>query len=214
MNYLPNSVKIIDKHLDAYFDEDEVFVLHEKVSEILHCDIYVIKPNQEKGRNYFILLSCGMSAIRMKIPREFKKASSLAELVILLPSNWKMKYEGFKNENNYWPVRLLKELAKYPHFNNSWLAYGHTFSYSESEELSGNCKFQGAILLDSTILPKEFTEINRLFRKSIRIYSVIPLYKREIEYKIKHGTDALLNLFIRSNFSEIVDINRMPLIDL
>jgi len=62
-NDLPNSVEIIDEHLDKFFDSEEVLVLHEKESEVIHSDIYIVKAAED--RNYNLLLTCGMSALPM-----------------------------------------------------------------------------------------------------------------------------------------------------
>lgn len=62
----PNSVEIVDKHLDEFFDEDaDIVVFDEIESEIIHRDIYFIKATED--RPYHILLSCGMSALPMAV---------------------------------------------------------------------------------------------------------------------------------------------------
>lgn len=63
---VPNSVKIVDAHIEQFFKDDEIFVLDEKVSEIIHSDVYVVKPSDQ--RPYYILMTCGMSALPMTIP--------------------------------------------------------------------------------------------------------------------------------------------------
>lgn len=68
LNAIPDSVKIIEEHLDNFFDADEILVFHEKESEIFHSDIFVVKPIQD--RNFNLLLTCGLSALPMKVPKE------------------------------------------------------------------------------------------------------------------------------------------------
>jgi hypothetical protein len=199
---IPNSVEIIDSHLSKFFDDDEVFVLDEIVSEIIHSDIYVIKPS--KTRKYYILMTCGLSALPMKVPEEFD-AAKFIEIVMLLPSTWNMNFDEFDNENNYWPIRTLKELSKYPHLNGTWLGYGHTIG--NDEFYSTNNKFNAVVLLNSMTLSKDFMNVNAS-GKQVRIFSAFPIYKEELEFKQEYGTEALIDKFEEYKINEIVDIKR------
>lgn len=108
---IPNSVEIIDSHLDHFFDDNaDIVVLDEIESELIHRDIYFIKATED--RPFHILLSCGMSAIPMKIPEDIE-SSELAEVMILLTKEWNLDYESFSDELNYWPIRIMKELMLY-----------------------------------------------------------------------------------------------------
>lgn len=201
-NDIPNSVEIIDEHLEKFFDSDEILVLHEIESEIIHSDIYIIKPSED--RNYNLLLTCGMSALPMKVPPELDHLK-FAEITILLPKNWNLNYDDFADENNYWPIRALKQLSKYPHLNDTWLGYGHTVPLGDT--LNANHNFVSIILLESISLSEDFTYIETN-EKEIYFYAAIPIYKEELEYKLKHGTDKLLEIFEQYDIDEIIDINR------
>lgn len=201
-NDIPNSVEIIDDHLEKFFDSDEILVLHEIESEVIHSDIYIIKPSED--RNYNLLLTCGMSALPMKVPSELDYLK-FAEITILLPKNWNLNYDDFTNENNYWPIRALKQLSRYPHLNDTWLGYGHTIPLGYT--LNANHNFVSIILLESITLSEDFTYIETN-EKEIYLYAAIPIYKEELEYKLKHGTDKLLGLFEQYDIDEIIDINR------
>lgn len=201
-NDIPNSVEIIDEHLDSFFDSEEIQVLHENESEIIHCDIFIVKPAED--RNYNLLLSCGMSALPMKVPKELDHLK-FAEITMLLPTNWKLAYEDFADENNYWPIRALKQLSKYPHLNDTWFGYGHTIPLDDTNKVNHN--FDSIILLESITLSEEFIYIET-DEKDIFFYSAIPIYKEELEYKLEHGTDKLLELFQQCDIDEVVDINR------
>lgn len=207
-NKVPNNVKQVSRHLNQFFQDDEVSVLHEIVSETVHSDVYVVKPNAKKGRDFYLLLSCGMSALPMAVPKGFEKFR-YAELVMLLPPDWNMKYEELRDENNWWPVVLLMHLTKQPHLAETWLGFEHTFAYDLDQPFSSNNRFVGIILLDSITLPEKFMKIKGwLWQKSVNIYTVIPLYKEELIFTREHGTDALLDLFNANHISEIVDLNR------
>ena len=201
-NNIPDSVEIIHQHLEDFFPSEEILVLHEKESEVIHSDIFIVKPGED--RNYNLLLTCGLSALPMKVPGELDHLK-FAEITILLPANWKPEYKDLAEENNYWPVRALKQLSRYPHLNNTWLGYGHTIPLDHSRKVNHN--FDSIILLESITLSDDFTYIETE-EKEIYFYSAIPIYKEELEYKMEHGTGKLLSIFQQFGIDEIVDINR------
>ena len=82
--------------------------------------------------DYYTLVTMGMGAHRMNVPgalAEYKLER--AELAIALPRNWKLKHEDLKNERWYWPIRLLKTLARLPIASDTWLGFGHTMDNEE-----------------------------------------------------------------------------------
>ncbi len=201
-NNIPNSVEIIDQHLDNFFDSEEILVLHEKESKIIHSDIFIVKPDED--RNYNLLLTCGLSALPMKVPEELDQLK-FAEITMLLPIDWRLDYDDFAEENNYWPIRALKQLSKYPHLNETWFGYGHTIPLNNTHKADHN--FDSIILLKSITLSDDFIYIDT-DKKEIYFYSAIPIYKEELEYILEHDIDKLLSLFQQYDIDEIVDINR------
>ena len=199
---IPNSVEIIDEHLDKFFDSEEILVLHEKESEIVHTDIIIVKPG--KNRKFNLLMTCGLSSLPMNVPVEIDYLK-FAEITMLVPDNWKLNYEDFANEDNYWPIRILKQLSKYPHLNDTWFGYGHTIPLDDTHEV--NHSFDSVILLESIELSEDFTYINT-DKKEIYLYAAIPIYKEELEFQQEHGTDKLLELFEEFDIEEVIDINR------
>jgi hypothetical protein len=200
-----SSINLIGSHLSKYFSDDDIVVMHEIVSDSIHIDIYIVMPNKE--RDYYILVTSGMSSYPMKVP-DANKNECYLEIVTLLPSNWQLNSEAFKNEDNYWPIRKLKTLARYPHVNSTWFGYGHTITNgSQSESMSSNNSFVGIILLPSVTLPKEFMEIVT-DKKKVRLYSMIPLYKEEMNFKIKNGVESLVNKFVKFGVSDMIDVDR------
>lgn len=201
-NEVPNSVEIIDEHLQDFFYSEEILVLHEKESEIVHSDIYIVKPGED--RTYNLLLTCGLSALPMQTPQDLDYLQ-YAEITLLLPPDWKLEYEDFADENNYWPIRLLKQLTIYPHINNTWLGYGHTIPLEKTHKTNHN--FDSVILLESITLSNDFIYIETP-EKQIYFYAAIPIYKEELKYKLEYGVDELLKLLEQFDIDEIVDINR------
>ncbi len=203
---VPNSVEIVDKHLDDFFDEDASIVVFDEIeSEIIHRDIYFIQATE--SRPYHILLSCGMSALPMAVPKEIE-SSEFAEVMMLLPKEWDLEYESFSDERNYWPVRIMKELMMMPHPNKTWLGFGHTFVHEDDLELAEGIGFNSVMLAHSMELSDDFTQIELEDGNFIDIYTLIPLYKEELEFKKNNSTNDLLELFDKFGIEEIVKIGR------
>ena len=73
-----------------------------------------------------------MGAHRMNVPEELVEYKlERAELAIALPADWKLDQESMKDEKWYWPIRLLKSLARLPINCDSWLGHGHTVENRE-----------------------------------------------------------------------------------
>lgn len=204
----PNSVEVIDTHLEQFFEKDaDIVVFDEIESEIIHRDIYFIKATED--RPYHILLSCGMSALPMKVPEDIN-SSEFAEIVMLLPKEWNLNYESFDDERNYWPIRVMKELMMLPHPDKTWLGFGHTYEYEDDDddEFADGAGFNSVMLARSMELSSDFTQIELENDKTIDIYTVIPLYKEELEFKKRNNANALLERFDKFEIGEIIKVGR------
>lgn len=180
-------------------------VFHELVSELVHLDVYHVKPAGE--RQCHTLVTCGMSERPMKTPQGLKGLSH-AELLIHLPQNWPMKHEDWDDENNYWPVRWLKMLARLPHEYDTWLGHGHTVPNGDpAQPFADNTDFCCWLLLEPMLVPERFTPLKMKGRK-IHFYQAVPLYAEEMDFKLARGLEALLKRFDRINLSPILDVKR------
>ena len=83
-----------------------------------------------------------------------------------------------KNERWYWPIRLLKTLARLPIASDTWLGFGHTMD--NEENFAKDTKLCAAILTgpqdtedgsEVCILPSG---------EEVNFYQVIPLYRGRI----------------------------------
>ena len=187
--YTEEEMEAIEGHIQQYFGKFEN-VFHELSSPDIHVDICVVPPSEE--RDYYTLVTMGMGAHRMNVPKELAEYKlERAELAIALPGNWKLKREDLKNERWYWPIRLLKTLARLPIASDTWLGFGHTMD--NEEDFAKGTKLCAAMLTgpqdtedgsEVCILPSG---------EEVNFYQVIPLYREELEYKMEHDADALLD---------------------
>ena len=110
--YTQEEMEAVEEHIAAHFGPVEN-VFHELVSPDIHVDICVVEPSAE--RDYYTLVTMGMGAHRMKVPEELAEYKlERAELAIALPPDWKLDEESLKDERWYWPIGLLKVLARLP----------------------------------------------------------------------------------------------------
>ena len=187
--YTEEEMEAVEGHIQQYFGKFEN-VFHEIVSPDIHVDICMVPPTEE--RDYYTLVTMGMGAHRMNVPKELAEYKlERAELAIALPGNWKLKHEDLKNERWYWPIRLLKTLARLPIASDTWLGFGHTMD--NEDDFAKDTKLCAAMLTgpqdtedgsEVCILPSG---------EEVNFYQVIPLYREELEYKMEHDADALLD---------------------
>ena len=187
--YTEEEMEAVEGHIEQYFGKVEN-VFHELVSPDIHVDICMVPPTEE--RDYYTLVTMGMGAHRMNVPEELAEYKlELAELAIALPADWKLDQESMKDEKWYWPIRLLKSLARLPIASDTWLGFGHTMD--NEEDFAENTKLCAAILTGpqgtqdgSEVCPLPGGE-------EVNFYQVIPLYEDELDYKLEHDADALMN---------------------
>jgi hypothetical protein len=195
----------VTAHIQRYCGEIGM-VWHEVVSDLVHVDVHEVPPTPE--RPYYTLVTSGMSDRPMTVPSGAEKYR-YAELMLSLPAEWPISMEAFKEEDNYWPVRLLKILARFPHEYDTWLSFGHTLPNDDPPQpYAPNTKLCCALLLVPLLVDKEFWSLKVSEEKTIHFYSIVPLYREEMEFKVKHGTDPLLDKLGEHNVNELLDAKR------
>lgn len=199
--YSEAEIEKLESYIAETFGEFPT-VLHEIVSPDIHADIAVVPP--QGARDYITLVTMGMGAHRMNVPRALRAYRlERAELVICLPSGWRLDSE---DERDYWPVRWLKMLARMPIEQNTWLGYGHTAG--GGEPLADNTAFSALLLLDAFGSEKPYAPLTLPGGDIVRFYQLIPLYDEELQYKMAHNADALKSLFAQEDQSPIVRLHR------
>ena len=196
--YSEDEMSAIEQHIQSTFGAfDQVF--HELDSPDIHVDICVVPPSER--RNYYTLVTMGMGAHRMNVPKELAEYKlERAELAIALPPDWKLDKDSMQEERWYWPIGLLKVLARLPISNDTWLGFGHTMEkqspFAEDTELcaailTGPQDMDLDTCGEVCILPGG---------EEVNFYQVLPLYREEMEYKLKHDADALLERLAAVSF--------------
>ena len=194
--YTIEEMEAVEEHIRKYFGEIG-HVFHELVSPDIHVDICVVPPDRE--REYYTLVTMGMGARRMQVPEELAKYRlERAELAIALPPDWRLDEDSMKDERWYWPVRLLKVLARLPIQSDTWLGWGHTMD--NQRPFAEDTKLCGAILGEPQNIRKEGFFCHLPGGEEINFYQVIPLHREELEYKLEHNAEALLEKLEEADF--------------
>lgn len=198
-------IEKIEGHFEKFIGPiDSVF--HEILSDLIHVDVNYIKPSEEY--KFHTLFTTGMSYLPMNTPEGLEEYQ-YAEVMVCLPPDWPISDEAFRDYNNYWPVRWMKMLARFPHEYETWLGFGHTMPAGDPpESLSDSTKMSGILLVPPIQFHEDFLTLRIDEKRVIHFYAIVPLYEEEMEFKLKHGTEPLLDKFDKYGITEIIEINR------
>ncbi|MCA8997715.1 MAG: suppressor of fused domain protein [Planctomycetaceae bacterium] len=199
------NIELISDHIEEHLGP-VAGVLHEIVSDLVHIDIHVVEPTEENP--VYRLVTSGMSEAPMNVP-EGAEDFRFAELMVTLPGDWPMEQSDWEDEANYWPLRWLKMLARFPHEYDTWLGYGHTIPNGDPPEpFDETTKLCCALLLVSPTVPDEFLTLEVSPEKAIHFYSFIPLYEEEVRFKLDKGVDDLTDRFDKHGIDDMINPQR------
>ncbi|HEY0742398.1 MAG TPA: suppressor of fused domain protein [Chryseosolibacter sp.] len=203
----PDHYALVDQHIERYFKGSNITVFHEVPTLDIHLDVFHIRP---KNSTFEILLTSGMSSLAMNVSEIHKNSDSFkfAELMALIPKGidfGKIYPSGSKYD---WIISMIKQSAKFPHFYDTWIGVGHTLQADEEiKPYSADTNFCGCLVLPTMTFPKNFQTIESR-HGTINIYGLFPLYKEEIEFKIKNGFNEFIKFLINNNTKEVIDFDR------
>jgi hypothetical protein len=200
-----DTTEAIDRHIQRHFGPI-TFVWHELVSDLVHIDVHVVEPSP--ARPYFTLVTSGMSDRPMTVPAD-AGSSPYAELIMCLPADWPMTGEAFRDENAYWPIRLLKMVARLPHEYDTWIAAWHSVPNGDpAEPYAPDTPFVGVLVAPMIKCGSDAHTITTDAGKQISLLALVPLHPAEVRLKLTDGTDALINALDRVTASEVFDPTR------
>jgi hypothetical protein len=202
------AIDAITRHIEKFIGPaDNVF--HELISDLVHVDIHVVQPTPE--RNWYTLVTSGMSDKPMTVPdddpelQEFKHA----ELLMCLPPDWPMDQESWEDENNYWPIRWLKIMARMPHEYDTWLGWGHTVPNGDPPEpLAPGTEMCCMLVMPPVLVDEKFYQLKVGKNKLINFYALYPIYKEEMDHKLKKGAEGIVEKFSEAEVTELLDMGR------
>jgi len=201
----PETMELITSHIRENIGEVS-FVLEERESSLVHIGLHVVSPTE--NANFYTVVTSGMSDKPMAVPA-FAPVFKYAELLICLPPWWPFTMEGLAKEETYWPIKLIKDLARYPHQHDTWLCYGHTVPNGDPPKpFAPNTRMSAAILSVPLLFGQKLWRLTASPDKEINFFSVIPIYKEEREFAMSNESDDLLDLLNDNGVTELLDIGR------
>ena len=171
-------MKLISAHIEEHIGPID-YVFHELVSEYVHIDIHRVPP--QKQRPFYTLVTSGMSEQPMTVPNG-AETLRFTELMLSLPPHWRLSMEDFRDERNYWPIRLLKVLAR--------------------------LRFCCSVVVPPLTCPDSFRTLKIDAEQAIHFYAVLPLYQEEMECKLHEGMSVLIDRLDSGRVTELVNIRR------
>jgi Suppressor of fused protein (SUFU) len=195
----------IEAHVERYVGKP-VSVFHELVSDLVHVDVHIVEPTPE--HNFNTLFTTGMSDRPMTAPDDVSDCC-YAEILICLPPDWKLNHKDFDDESNFWPLRWLKILARLPHQYKTWLFLGHTVPNGDPPRpFADNTDLCCALLAAPVLFGADFLTLD-LDDRRIHFLALVPIYREEMEFKMRHGVDALEDRFADAGVTELLDVTRV-----
>lgn len=202
-----------EAHLTEFLGDD-FHLLTEKFSVGIHLDIYVFPPSEEF--DHVTLVTSGMSDLPMAVPEGF--GGDRLELLVALPAGWPgldpLEWDAFSVEENYWPLRMLKDVARIPSTYDSFMTWGHTIADEEGSLFTPQLSFAGAIVGPPFGLPP------RIMRAvtpagEVDYLAVFPTTQAEMDFKVATpgGGDALIDRLSEAGVTAVIDPERASAVD-
>lgn len=198
-------IEAVSDHVDEHLGSGET-VIHEVVSPTVHLDL--IPSPATDDRPFQVITTCGMAELPMRPPDALPELSH-AELFVLLPADWPIDQESMQDERNWWPLRMLKTLARLPHEYDTWLWTGHTVpNFDPPEPYDASTSLCGALVMPPMLVPDGFAVLERPDSAPIHFLMVLPLHADEMQLKLDRGLDALYDRFDAANLDPVIDPGR------
>lgn len=206
--------EVLETAVGDYLEEHvgpAMTVFHELVSDVVHIDVHVIPPTPERAT--WVLYTTGMSALPMTIPPG-AKVDDRAELVMSLPADWLPEDgRGELPDDRWWPIGVMKYLARLPHRYRTWLGVGHTVPNGDpANPYHPGVPFTGVVLLPPVRLIPEPWRAPAPDGRHVRLLSPVFLTTAEMDFKLARGLGPLVDRLDAAGIFEMLDVSRAPVV--
>ena len=194
-------LQAISRHADAILGEPKQH-LDEYYSPDLHIDLIHYAPTADRDFHY--LVTSGMSDRPMSNAGQ-AISEPLMELILALPAHWDISAEGLKNPSTFQPIKLAKELARYPHANRTFFEKYHTVSIADQSLLR---PMHAVLLMPPVLVPEFRVPLILPGGKQIHFMAIYLLHQDELALKLTGDMDCLFEKFGEKDVTEIYDLTR------
>ena len=198
-------------HIDQYFGV-YAQILTDHSNPEYPIEIAIIPPRLE--HDYYTLVTVGLSLHQMHFSEERREENlERAELLINLPPDWKLTKDALKDETWYWPIRMMLATAYFSIEDPNVCLESRT-TLMEGEDgvpFAEGTDLRGEILFWPGPFGQDAFACRLPGGEEVNFYQVIPLYREELQYKLEHGANALLDLCSDESL-EVIDPHRLNVV--
>lgn len=192
----------LEQHITQHYGPIATVISDDKPQDI-KVDIWVIEPSAEHP--FYTLITCGMGAHQMAVNQE-QAAQHLqrAELIITLPSDWKLSPKFQQIQRWSWPLLVLKVTARMG-LSSDWIV-DPGFIINYNGPLAHNTRLSGWVVLGPDAMNIAAPVCSLPNGDKVNFYQLLPLYQNEVEYGIEHTGEELIAKL--TEVSRVVDLTR------
>lgn len=149
-----------------------------------------------------VMVTDGLREYKMPVHEKYK-GKEFNELYFCLPSYW--EWEDTLNPRMNWTFHWIQRLVKHVVEKETWYGHGHTIPCgADAKKISETMHQDHFILSDPILLQREMKPMKD-GAKTINFLSIIPIFQKELEYKMSRGTLKLFSRFLNNGVSEKLD---------
>ena len=196
----------IEAHIERFPGKPALFLREPAIAND-GFDLHILPPSMLYP--FYTLVTVGMSDLAMPTPPG-AETFRYAEMLLALPPNWPMDAQAWRQETNYWPIRLVRALARMPYLNDTWIRPGYTLAHGGEppRPYARNTRLCGAFVTTPIRYEPAFLALVVRPDKVVRFHSFIPLYREELAFCHEAGPRALRMRLTEHRVTELLDIRR------
>lgn len=160
------------------------------------------------GRKYGLLFTDGLRHYKMNVPEAVDEPEH-CELYFCLPDYWKLDKEALHNPNFNFPIHWIKQIMSVPIERDTFIAEGHSFPAGNPPKALSALTKQQAFILSKPVIAEPMNKIADE-NGEINFLGIVPIYKQELNYKLRHGSKKFFERFNRGGNNEKVNLARSP----
>jgi hypothetical protein len=168
-----------------------------------HVDVLWVKPTRRDPHQH--LVTAGMSAKRMKVPRR-RSIPDRVELVLTLPAGWPIGPGSVDGEQG-WPMRELMRAAAIPHETRRYMGLGHVIGRYPPEPFTEDTELSGWVLTPPDHLAPAFRELDGGGKRTA-FFSLVAVHAGEVEFSWCRQPEDLLARLAAAGVSAVLDLQR------
>jgi hypothetical protein len=199
-----------EQYYDRWFGSSEsARVWHELTPAVPHIDVYIYPPSTAQNRNFFTLVTSGMSDEMMHHPKDLEPhLVSRAEIITYVSS---VNLTSGQREKPWYVAMSI--FAHFPFDYKTWLSCGHTVPNGQPPApIVEGSELTTALFMRPTLEPSNFTNGLVLGNEKVNFLWLTFITDDECQYKLEHGFDALIGIFERGGFPRVLDPYRKSIL--